>query len=62
MDRRLFWGIVIGLLLFAALGSAIADQPRRGGTLRIAYEADITGMDPPYLAGHPSDVCGPEPL
>jgi peptide/nickel transport system substrate-binding protein len=46
MYRRLFSGIVIGLLLFAALGNAIADQPRRGGTLWIAYEADITGMDP----------------
>jgi ABC-type transport system substrate-binding protein len=46
MDRRLFWGIVIGLLCLALFGSAIADQPRRGGTLPIAYEADITGMDP----------------
>jgi hypothetical protein len=46
MDRRLFSGVVIGLLLFAILGSAIAGEPHRGGTLRIAYEADITGMDP----------------
>jgi peptide/nickel transport system substrate-binding protein len=46
MYRRLFHSIMIGLLCLAVFGSAIADEPRRGGTLRIAYEADITGMDP----------------
>src|SRR5688572_18286657 len=46
MYRRFFCDIVIGLLLFAVFGSAIAAEPRRGGTLHIAYEADITGLDP----------------
>src|SRR5262249_56994922 len=26
--------------------SAAAQQPRHGGTLRVAWEADITGLDP----------------
>jgi ABC-type transport system substrate-binding protein len=46
MDRRLVSGVVIDLLVFAVLGSAIAGEPQHGVTLRIAYEADITGMDP----------------
>ena len=46
MYRRLFSAIPLGLLCLAVFGSAMAAEPRRGGTLRIAYEADITGMDP----------------
>jgi ABC-type transport system substrate-binding protein len=46
MSRRLFSATLVGLLCLAVFGSAMAAEPRRGGTLRIAYEADITGMDP----------------
>jgi peptide/nickel transport system substrate-binding protein len=46
MSRRLFHGTLMSLLCLAVFGSAIAGEPRRGGTLRIAYEADITGLDP----------------
>jgi peptide/nickel transport system substrate-binding protein len=35
--------VVAGLLLLPA---AWAQQPKPGGTLRVAYEADITGLDP----------------
>ncbi|HXH11025.1 MAG TPA: ABC transporter substrate-binding protein [Alphaproteobacteria bacterium] len=46
MTRRLLYLIAAGVLGFGMVGLACAEQPRRGGTLRIAYEADITGMDP----------------
>jgi ABC-type transport system substrate-binding protein len=46
MRRQYFRAIGIGLLCWAVAGIAVAEEPRRGGTLRIAYEADITGMDP----------------
>ncbi|MDQ3831839.1 MAG: hypothetical protein M3361_21610, partial [Candidatus Tectomicrobia bacterium] len=41
---------VIGLLLAlpVVLG---AQQPKSGGALRIAWEADITGLDPHMSAG-----------
>jgi peptide/nickel transport system substrate-binding protein len=41
---------VIGLLL-ALPGAMSAQQPKSGGTLKIAWEADITGLDPHMSAG-----------
>jgi ABC-type transport system substrate-binding protein len=46
MSRRLFSVFVLGLLCVMIVGYVNAAEPQRGGTLRIAYEADITGMDP----------------
>jgi ABC-type transport system substrate-binding protein len=46
MPRRLVQFIALSLLCLTVVGVALAGEPRRGGTLRIAYEADITGMDP----------------
>lgn len=46
MQRQVLHAIYIGLRCLAVLGVAGAEELRRGGTLRIAYEADITGMDP----------------
>ena len=41
---------VIGWVMVCA--SAVgAQQPKSGGTLRIAWEADITGLDPHMSAG-----------
>jgi peptide/nickel transport system substrate-binding protein len=40
--------IVASLLLIPA---AWAQQPKPGGTLRVAYEADLTGRDPPFSFG-----------
>ncbi len=37
--------MIIGCLLLTQL-AAWAQQPKPGGTLRIAWEADITGLDP----------------
>ena len=42
--------MVLGLLM-AFTGWASAQQPKPGGTLRIAWEADITGLDPHTSAG-----------
>ncbi len=36
---------VIGCLLVTSLAVG-AQQPKSGGTLRVAWEADITGLDP----------------
>jgi len=46
MQRQLYRIIGLAFLCLALVGVAAAQEPRRGGTLRIAYEADITGMDP----------------
>jgi peptide/nickel transport system substrate-binding protein len=37
--------ITLGLL-WAGLIAAWAEQPKSGGTLRVAFEADVTGLDP----------------
>lgn len=39
------WFAVLGLLLVTS-GGLWAQQPKAGGTLRVAWEADITGLDP----------------
>lgn len=46
MSRRLLQIIGAGFLCLAVVGLVFAEEPQRGGTLRVAYEADITGMDP----------------
>lgn len=40
-----FLVVVIGCLLVTSLAVS-AQQPKSGGTLRVAWEADITGLDP----------------
>jgi ABC-type transport system substrate-binding protein len=45
--RRL---LCIALLLFFSVSSlAMAQAPKPGGTLKVAWEADVTGLDP-YLS------------
>lgn len=46
MQRQSFRILAIGFFCLMLVGVVLAEEPRRGGTLRIAYEADITGMDP----------------
>src|SRR5262245_27372369 len=47
MKRRGGWAIGISLLIVLGLISVVAaQQPKPGGTLRVAWEADITGLDP----------------
>jgi ABC-type transport system substrate-binding protein len=46
MQRQLCRIFGIGFLCLMLVGIVTAAEPQRGGTLRIAYEADITGMDP----------------
>jgi ABC-type transport system substrate-binding protein len=46
------WSMLSALLIVAGLlGLAVAQQPRYGGTLRIAWEQDVTGFDPHWSAG-----------
>jgi ABC-type transport system substrate-binding protein len=39
------------LILLSLVAVATAQQPKSGGTLRVAWEADITGMDPHLSPG-----------
>ena len=38
-------------LILALSSAAVAQQPRSGGTLRVAFEADVTGFDPHLVPG-----------
>jgi len=52
MKRHSGWSVFIGLLLVVGLiGLADAQQPRSGGTLRVAWEQDVTGFDPHWSPG-----------
>jgi ABC-type transport system substrate-binding protein len=47
MKRHYGWSLVIGLLVMVGfVGIAAPQQPKSGGTLRVSWEADITGLDP----------------
>ena len=47
MKRHIGCSLLIGLLAaMGVVGFAVAQQPKPGGTLRVAYESDITGLDP----------------
>jgi ABC-type transport system substrate-binding protein len=45
--RRSLW--IVLLLVFSVSSLAMAQAPKAGGTLKVAWEADITGLDP-YLS------------
>ncbi len=52
MKRHRGWSMLIGLLVVLGVVSlAAAQQPRYGGTLRVAWEADMTGFDPHWSPG-----------
>jgi ABC-type transport system substrate-binding protein len=52
MKRHIAWSLLIALLMIPSLvGVATAPQPRSGGTLRVAWEQDVTGFDPHWSAG-----------
>jgi ABC-type transport system substrate-binding protein len=52
MKRHIAWSMLIALLVVAGLVTvAAAQQPRYGGTLRAAWEQDVTGFDPHWSAG-----------
>jgi hypothetical protein len=47
MKRHSGWSLLLGLLVvIGVVGPVAAQQPRPGGTLRVAWEADISGLDP----------------
>src|SRR5215813_11859311 len=52
MNRHLGWPMLIGLLVVLGLvGFSAAQQPKSGGTLRVAWQADISGLDPHVSPG-----------
>jgi ABC-type transport system substrate-binding protein len=47
MKRHIRWSMLIALCIVLGLvGLAAAQQPRYGGTVRVAWEQDVTGFDP----------------
>ena len=52
MKQHITWSMLIALCIVLGLvGLAAAEQPRDGGTLRVAWEQDVTGFDPHWSAG-----------
>ena len=52
MKRYRSWQMLIGVVVVVGLvGVAVAQQPRYGGTLRVAWEQDVTGFDPHWSPG-----------
>ena len=52
MKRHIGWAVLVGLLVVLGLnGVATAQQPRSGGTLKIAFESDVPGIDPHTTLG-----------
>ena len=48
------WPVCLVLLLALGVsGLAVAQAPAPGGTLRVAWEADVTGLDPSLSPGRP---------
>ena len=46
MKRHITWSMLIALgIILGLVGLATAQQPRYGGTLRVAWEQDVTGFD-----------------
>src|SRR5688572_5822670 len=46
MTRHRGWSIGMALLLGLGVLGVASGQQKAGGTLRVAWEADITGLDP----------------
>ena len=52
MKRHIMWSMLLALCIVPGLvGLAAAQPPRPGGTLRVAWEQDVTGFDPHWSAG-----------
>ena len=52
MKRPIMWSMLIALCIILGLvGLAATQQPRYGGTLRVAWEQDVTGFDPHSVRG-----------
>jgi Bacterial extracellular solute-binding proteins, family 5 Middle len=52
MKRHSGWSMLISLLVVVGVvGLAAAQQPKYGGTLRVAWESEMTGFDPHWSPG-----------
>jgi ABC-type transport system substrate-binding protein len=52
MKRHSGWSMLISLLVVVGVvGLAAAQQPKHGGTLRVAWESEMTGFDPHWSPG-----------
>ena len=52
MNRHITCSTLIAIVIVLGLvGIAAAQQPKYGGTLRVAWEQDVTGFDPHWSPG-----------
>jgi peptide/nickel transport system substrate-binding protein len=52
MEQRVQWSTLIGaVVVLAFVAAAGAQHPKPGGTLRVAWEADVPGLDPHLSPG-----------
>jgi ABC-type transport system substrate-binding protein len=52
MKQHITWSTLLALCIVLGLvGPGAAQQPRYGGTLRVAWEQDVTGFDPHWSPG-----------
>jgi ABC-type transport system substrate-binding protein len=52
MKRSIAWGLLLALPVMLAIVAAVdAQQGKPGGTLRVAWEQDVTGFDPHWTSG-----------
>ena len=62
MKRHRGWSLLLSLLVVMGIASLVAaQQPRSGGTLRVAWEADISGLDPHLSFGMQARLPGTTP-
>ena len=52
MKRSMAWALLLALpVVLAIVAVADAQQAKPGGTLRVAWEQDVTGFDPHWTSG-----------
>ena len=52
MKRSIAWALLLALpVVLAIVAAADAQQAKSGGTLRVAWEQDVTGFDPHWTSG-----------
>ena len=63
MKRSIAWALLLALpVVLAIVAAADAQQAKSGGTLRVAWEQDVTGFDPHWTSGLQVTLYRREPL
>ncbi|MCZ6873910.1 MAG: ABC transporter substrate-binding protein, partial [bacterium] len=53
LRKKMVWTLIVlvGIALFGAGSTALAESPKRGGKLVVAFGADHRGLEPHYAIG-----------